>query len=139
MAYILDSGFVYAQLNGKDVWHPKVSATILEVEREPLILPDPAITEVAYLLARRVGLKAAADFVEGLADTDLVIECPTSSDFLRSAEILRKYNDQNIDFVDACIVAMAERLNITTILTIDRRHFSIFRPTHCDSFELLPD
>lgn len=139
MAYILDSGFAYAQLNGKDVWHSKVTATILEVESEPLILPDPAITEIAYLLARRVGLKAAADFVESLAETDLVIESPTASDFLRSAEILRKYNDQNIDFVDACIVAMAERLNITTILTVDRRHFSVFKPVHCDSFELLPE
>jgi hypothetical protein len=33
---------------------------------------------------------------------------------------------------------MAERLNITKILTIDRRHFSMFRPIHCDPFEILP-
>ncbi len=57
---------------------------------------------------------------------------------MRSAEILRKYHDINIDFVDVLIVAMAERLNITKILTVDRRHFQIFRPTHCESFEILP-
>jgi predicted nucleic acid-binding protein len=61
------------------------------------------------------------------------------SDYTRAADVLRNYNDANIDFVDACIVAMAERLNIRKVLTIDQRHFRIFRPRHCDSFELLPD
>jgi hypothetical protein len=40
--------------------------------------------------------------------------------------------------VDALIVAMAERLKITRLLTLDRRDFQIIRPKHCDSFELLP-
>jgi hypothetical protein len=43
-----------------------------------------------------------------------------------------------IDFVDALIVAMAERLNITRLLTFDRRDFQLLRPKHCVSFELLP-
>ena len=68
----------------------------------------------------------------------IVLEIPTDDDYLRSGEILRKYNDANIDFVDACIVAMAERLNIAKILTVDRRHFQMFRPAHCKAFEILP-
>jgi predicted nucleic acid-binding protein len=40
--------------------------------------------------------------------------------------------------VDATIMAMAERLKIKTILTIDRRDFSLFRPRHCDAFTLVP-
>jgi predicted nucleic acid-binding protein len=40
--------------------------------------------------------------------------------------------------VDALIVAMAERLNIIRLLTLDRRDFQIIRPKHCGSFELLP-
>ena len=80
-----------------------------------------------------------AQFLESLDTFAYELVVPEIGDYLRSAEILRKYNDQNFDFVDACIVAMAERLNITTILTVDRRHFSIFRPSHCESFELLPD
>jgi hypothetical protein len=40
--------------------------------------------------------------------------------------------------VDASITAVAERLDITRILTLDQRDFRIIRPRHCDYFELLP-
>lgn len=50
--------------------------------------------------------------------------------------VLKDIHD--LDFVDALIVAIAERLNITRLLTLDRRDFQIIRPKHCNSFELLP-
>jgi predicted nucleic acid-binding protein len=52
--------------------------------------------------------------------------------------VLQKYADANIGFVDASIVAIAERLDVRTIATTDRRHFSMFRPKHCRGFELVP-
>jgi predicted nucleic acid-binding protein len=36
------------------------------------------------------------------------------------------------------LVAIAERLNITQVLTLDQRHFRLFRPQHCDAFDILP-
>jgi len=138
MAFLLDSGFLYAQLNGKDNHHAEVSAAAKNAETEPIIIPIPAITEVTYLLQRDLGIAAVATFLESLPETDLILEIPTSEDYKRAAGILRKYNDANIDFVDACIVAIAERLNITKILTVDRRHFTIFKPQHCAAFEILP-
>jgi predicted nucleic acid-binding protein len=59
-------------------------------------------------------------------------------DIRRTAEILQKYNDTRIDFVDASVAAVAERLDVTRILTLDQRDFSLIRPNHCDYFELLP-
>ena len=138
MSYILDSGYLYARLNGKDSAHSAVSGVQLRAS-ETVYLPVPAITEVTFLLQRDLGQRAVWQFIETLNETNIHLENPIASDYVRSAEILRKYNDQNIDFVDACIVAMAERLKITKILTIDRRHFGLFKPVHCDSFELLPD
>lgn len=44
MAFLLDSGFLYAQLNGKDEHHAAVSAAAKIAEREPIILPISAIT-----------------------------------------------------------------------------------------------
>lgn len=120
MAYLLDSGFLYAQLNDQHEWHDDVSQN----------------TEVAFLLDRRLGLEAVARFSATLVQTNLLLEMPISLDLARTAEILRKY--VNIDFVDALIVAIAERLNITKILTVDRRHFQLFRPAHCTAFEILP-
>ncbi len=97
-----------------------------------------AITETAYLILRDLGVEALAKFLEDLPEMNLILEMPTAEDYKRAAEIIRKYDDANIDFVDAVIVAIAERLNITKILTVDRRHFGMFKPNHCEAFEILP-
>jgi uncharacterized protein len=62
----------------------------------------------------------------------------TGEDFSRAIEVMRQYQDAELDFVDACLTAMAERLNITQIATFDRRDFSMIRPKHTPYFELLP-
>lgn len=137
--YLLDSGFLYGLVDKNDVHHAAVLETMSKI-RGSIIFPIPAVTEVSYFVSRNLGIRALADFLNDLAETgDFSLQPPELIDYSRTAEILRKYNDANIDFVDACIVAMAERLNITKILTIDRRHFSIFRPLHCESFEILPE
>ncbi len=101
-------------------------------------MPVPAITEVAYFISRNLGVNAVANFLDEVSLSDFILENPTIEDYKRAAEILRKYDDANIDFVDAIIVAIAERLNVTKILTVDRRHFGIFKPAHCAAFEILP-
>lgn len=103
-----------------------------------MIFPVPAVTETAYFISKNLSPLALAKFLNDLPEMNLILETPTAEDYLRSAVILRKYDDANIDFVDACIVAIAERLNITKILTIDRRHFGIFKPKHCEAFEIFP-
>lgn len=138
MIALLDAGFLYALIDHDDA-HSSAVKKALELHPWRVVLPVPAITETAYLVRKKLGRNALAEFTESLSNADFEFATPNSSDFIRSAEILRKYKDQNIDFVDACIVAMAERLDIKTILTVDRRHFSVFKPVHCDSFELLPD
>jgi predicted nucleic acid-binding protein len=137
MAVLLDSGFLLASLNASEAEH-QATIRVLESIREPIVLPVPAITEVAYLLARDIGNEAAADFVASLAATELTLETPLKEDYFRSAEILRQYSDANLDFVDALIAATAERLNIKLLLMLDRRDFQLIRPKHCVSFELLP-
>jgi predicted nucleic acid-binding protein len=134
---IIDSGFIYALLDQTDEHHASV-VSAMQSYRGRILLPIPAITEVTFLLGRNFGVDATAFFLESLGDNVYDIEVPEIVDYVRSAEILRQYEDNNIDFVDACIVAIAERLKITKILTVDRRHFSVFRPEHCQVFELLP-
>ncbi len=76
--------------------------------------------------------KAIQEEVRGLADDQ------QPQDLARAADLLEKLADNKVDFVDCAIVAMAERLNLTKVLTVDRRHFTIFRPNHCDYFEISP-
>jgi predicted nucleic acid-binding protein len=135
--YLLDSGFLYADIDSDDRHHSAVRAITANL-RGNIILPVPAVTETAYFVSLNLGPGSLATFLEDIIAAGFVFESPIPADYLRSAEIIRKYHDGKLDFVDALIFAMAERLNITHILTIDRRHFSMFRPIHCDAFEILP-
>jgi predicted nucleic acid-binding protein len=60
------------------------------------------------------------------------------ADLLRIAELVARYHDLPLGTVDASVVTAAERLGVSQIATIDRRHFSIVRPDHTSAFELLP-
>lgn len=51
---------------------------------------------------------------------------------------MRQYGDFPLGFVDASLVALAERLDARELLTTDRRHFSVVRPQHARQFTLLP-
>jgi predicted nucleic acid-binding protein len=96
------------------------------------------ITEVSYLLATRVGLDTQVRFLGDLAAGELIAENVEAGDWLRAAELVVSYRDLRLGTVDASIVAAAERLNIRVIATLDRRHFSVVRPAHSDSFDLVP-
>jgi uncharacterized protein len=77
-------------------------------------------------------------FLGDLGAGELIVEPLHSSDPLRIAELVARYNDLPLGAVDASVVAAAERLRVTQVATIDRRHFSVVRPRHTPTFELLP-
>ena len=131
MTAILDTSFLLATTNTKDRNHNRVLT-------EPLILPVSVIPEVCYLIATRLGYRAMRQFLKQLIASNTILESITTADLQRVTEILDTYIDSQLDFVDATIVAIAERRNITQILTLDRRDFTISRPKHCPYFEILP-
>lgn len=96
------------------------------------------LPEICYLFASRLGHQAMRQFITSLTNSAVQLEPIAMNDVARSHEILEQYADSELDFTDAAIVAIAERLNITRVYTLARRDFSIIRPRHCDYFELLP-
>ena len=104
----------------------------------PLIVPTLVITEVTYLIGSRLGPDPEVRFLGDLASGDLSVEPVAASDWIRIAELVHAYRDLPIGTVDASVVAAAERLDVTTIATIDRRHFTVVRPRHCDGFDIQP-
>ena len=48
------------------------------------------------------------------------------------------YADLPLGTADASVVAVAERLGIAEVATLDRRHFTVVRPRHVTAFTLLP-
>jgi hypothetical protein len=91
---------------------------------------------VAYLLRTRLGPAAEVAFVESLAAGELAVENLVPGDLARSAELLAEH--RFLGFVDASIVAIAERLKLDALVTTDRRDFARVRPRHVPSFRLLP-
>ncbi len=136
MTSLIDTGFLLAVLDEEDFQH-RVCTTALEAEIAPY-LPEAVLPELAYLVLRDLGYRVWIAFLNSIAEGELPILSTELQDLKRAAEILEKYADSKIDYVDVIIMAIAERLDIKRILTVDRRDFSLFRPRHCDAFEIIP-
>ncbi|MBB6471663.1 PIN domain-containing protein [Sphaerisporangium rubeum] len=61
------------------------------------------------------------------------------ADVRRMAELVRICQDARLDPADVSVVAIAERLNVTHIATLDRRDFTLIRPRHVSALTLLPE
>jgi predicted nucleic acid-binding protein len=105
-------------------------------DRSPRIVIDVVLTEVMYLLGSRIDRRAAIGFLQLITMSDIGLERVTKSDLVRVKAIMSQY--EQFDFVDCCVMALAERLEVKRICTYDRRDFAAYRPTHCDYLELLP-
>jgi predicted nucleic acid-binding protein len=101
-------------------------------------MPSVVLTEVAYFLNKNRRWREEAQVLRAIGRGDLLLLDPLPADYLRAADLVEQYADFPLGTVDALIVAMAERLNVTTIFTLDRRHFGAIKPLHCESFTLVP-
>lgn len=102
----------------------------------PLIVPVLAIAEAAHMIERRAGTRAEVRFLADVASGEFVVDPVHPADWERIAELVAQYHDLGLGTVDASIVAAAERLGISRIATLDRRHFTVVRTRHAAAFEL---
>jgi hypothetical protein len=136
MTALIDTGFMLAVLSSSDLHHYDCRA-VLNREPNP-ILPSIILPELAYLTIRGLGHPTFIKFMRGVLDNPRQLVTATDTDLSRATDLMEKYLDARIDLVDCVIVAMAERLNISRILTVDQRDFRILRPNHIPAFEILP-
>ena len=134
---IIDTGVIYALADRKDDWHAAAARFMSDFSGR-LFVPSSVVPEACYLLNTYLGQDAEMGFVRALVNREMVLEHWTAQDLARITELLKKYHDSNIGFVDASVVAVAERLKVCGILTTDRRHFAAIKPQHCKEFTLLP-
>ncbi|MEU7988499.1 PIN domain-containing protein [Streptosporangium canum] len=134
---VIDTGPVVANANRKDAHHPQC-VDLLQNFPGPLLLPAPLLTEIGYMLSSRAGAKAEADFLRDVADGVYELVSVTSTELNRAADLVEQYSDLPLGTADAFVIAVAEKFHAVNIATIDRRHFSIVRPTHVPAFNLLP-
>lgn len=96
------------------------------------------LTEACYLIGKYVGAEAEINLLEAVAAGDLVQTDVLGADLVRVAELARQYRSFPLGIADASVVAIAERLDLTDVVTLDHRHFRAIRPRHCEALTLLP-
>ena len=88
-----------------------------------LVTNLPVLTEATFLL--RFSVAAQRDLL-WWAHKSLDIDQDTPADLPRIIALLDKYRDMPADFADASLVALAERLNVSRVASVDR-DFAIYR------------
>jgi len=122
MSVLLDTGIVYAYYDRSDGWHHR-ARTLVQGEQGGLILPAPAIPEVDHLLGHRLGPRSRLTFYAGIVEGYYLIADVPKDAYARVADLNRRFEDLDLGFVDAAIVALAESLGVSRVATTDRRHF----------------
>ncbi len=120
---LIDSGPMIALFDGSDKYH-KASVNFIKNNSAELITTLASITETLHLLG--FSRHAQTDFLEWIYAGAIEIEVINSRDFHDIAQMMLKYSDLPMDFADACLVFVADKLKIDTIATIDR-DFDIYR------------
>ena len=113
--------------------------TALHLAGRRILVPGPVVAEVGYLLARQGGARVEAQFLTSLAERTLWPVELTAEDYRRSAELVLTYKDLPLGTTDATVIALCERLGLSEVATLDRRHFTVVRPRHVEAITLLPD
>lgn len=136
---LADTGALLANIDSGDARHRDVADFLIRRLRgRQLFVPSVVVAELGALIESRLGSMLEARFLRSVASGAHVIVDPLLVDYERAAWFVEKYADFPLGTVDAFIVAMAERMEITTIFTLDQRHFATIQPAHCERFTLVP-
>lgn len=134
-ATVLDTGPLVAMMDRGDNRHAECVQFFSTLTGRRL-LPVTVMVEVCWLLEERPDIEAA--FLDRVSDKVFELVSLTSLDVERTAELVRRYADFPLGTVDASVVAIAERFGTERVATLDRKHFSVVRPSHIPMFTLLP-
>ena len=136
-AWLLDTGPLVAYLDASEREHPEVSAR-LDAFTGQLFTTNAVVTEAMHFVAAvRKGPTLLAEFV---AQSGIeVFDYSQADELAEAARRMEKYTDLPMDYADATLVLLAERLGIFDILTFDRRGFSVYRSSRGKRFSLLLD
>jgi predicted nucleic acid-binding protein len=133
---VVDTSVLLAAADNADPDHELCIRTIQDAG--PLVTTTLVVAETAYLIGRQLGAAAEAGFFRAVAAGEIQVEPVTPADARRIADLIETYADLGLGGTDASLVVLAERLNVTRIATLDRRHFTVVRPSHIASFDLVP-
>lgn len=130
MKGIADTGFLVAFGNRNDQHHGWACELARGI-REPLLTCEPVLAEAAFHLA-------STSYVLSLIEDGLVrlaFDCSRHLEHLK--DLARRYEDQQPDLADLCIIRMSELYPRHVIITVDERDFRLYRRNKREIIPLL--
>lgn len=118
--------------------HGACAALLLEY-RGSLVATVPVIIETAWFIEDRHGPARESEFLQLVTSGAVQAIDLTLEDWGRCVELIDTYATLRLGAVDASVIAVAERLKLTDIATMNGRDFYAVRPKHCAPFTLLPE
>lgn len=116
----LDTSALLAILNVDDRYHVQIT-TALQGDAGPYLIPAGMLSELAYMVETRYGLRVLDVFLSDCERGAYSIDCG-EQDLPRIRALVRRYDDLPLGFADAAVIACAERHG-GRVLTLDLRHF----------------
>lgn len=137
MALIADSGGIYGLYDASERMHRRLRAGF-DAEPGLLIIPMPVLSEIDYLLRKKLGVRAELDFIDDVRAGAFTLEPCLPEDLTRCAALIERYSELDLGLADACVIAIAERFDILRVLTVDVRHFRVVRTLTGKPLVLIP-
>lgn len=134
---LCDTGPMVAMVDRDDPYHPECMAALGGISSDDFVTTWPCLAEAMHLLGRKLGLLGQEHLWELLADRVIVLARASDGDWERMRALMRQYRDAPMDLADASLVAVAERLGIHQIFTVDK-HFRAYRIQGRGTFDVVP-
>lgn len=98
---------------------------ILKAVQEPLYSTEAILTEAFHILDPNS--RGAYGLMQFIREDFVSIVALGKDDIGRSFELMDQYSDCPMDFADATLIAIAERLKIKSVFTLDINDFSTYK------------
>jgi hypothetical protein len=134
---IVDTSVLFEARSHNEAHHRECRDLLRSEER--LVVPAPVVAETCWMLRSRIGTEHEVAFLDAVIDGAFEVVDLVRADYTRTADLVDTYENLSLGFVDAAIVAVAERMGITRVATLNHRDFAIVRPSHAPRLTLVPE
>lgn len=134
---VADTSGLLALFNRREPAHEAVRAAVADLDG-PMVVPPYVVAELDYLVASRLGVDAGLAVLAELASGAYDLAHLDADRLRRCHQVIKRYRTLDIGVADASLVVLADERRTRTVLTLDRRHFTVLRPLGGGRFRLLP-
>ena len=132
---LVDTCALIALVDRNEAWHAAVKEALRQIAF-PMIATQAVLTETFYFAQKIRGDRG--HLVDGAGQDDCYGPDPKNSELPSLHTLMTRYADRPMDFADATLVHVAQREQISTILTIDHADFETYRIGRNKKFRILP-